>query len=190
MKKAQRKAHVRAVKAQQKAARKAAREQAAEQLEGAIPAAAKQTQEAPVQDEIFDRQAQCVSSTFTLAKLEVSDAKIEAMFLSDDRAREILSQAAETIQQVIDMASRALRRVDPDVLAEAIQVAEEPPTRDELGKVTQRPRRGTNPVITLVQVLMRAKNLLMRILAITNPVLVGEAKAKAKAAAKAYAAAA
>ena len=185
MKKAQRKAHVRAVKAQQKAARKAAREQAAQQLEAASPAAAEQTQEATVDSTPqFERLAQAASTSLTLAELDVSDAKQEARYLSDERAKEILASAAENIHQVIHFASKALKLVDPKLVAEAMQIIEEP-VRNELGTVTGRPRRGHNPVVTLIQVLMRADALLMRILAVTNPEMIGKAKAATKAYAKA-----
>jgi hypothetical protein len=82
------------------------------------------------------------------------------------------------------MASRALKHVDPKLVAEAMQIIEEP-VRNELGGVKARSRRGHNPVVTLIQVVMRADALLMRILAVTNPELIGKAKAATKAYAKA-----
>ena len=177
MNKAQRKAHLKAIKANQKAARKAAR--AAAPNPPADPAPEATMPEQPPTHEpndLLERMARVAKIDLALAESRVTEAKVAAMRMSDDRAREILSEAAESIRDVIELATAALKRVDPAQLAEAVQIIDEP-KRDAWGTSVSRPRRGTNPVVTLMQVLQRANSLLLRITRITNPALFEKRKA-------------
>lgn len=142
MNKAQRKAQLKEIKANQKAARKAAN-----------------TPETPMKDRTFEVNASGAAVHALIADCEVKQAEAT---LSTLRARQLMAQAAESIGRVIEFAEAALKAADPSevLAARAIMAGED-----------DAPRRGPNPVVALLNLLVRAKSLLPRILKVTNPEL-------------------
>jgi hypothetical protein len=101
---------------------------------------------------------------------EARETVAEADDLTDDEARAMLVRAARLLDDVVvftrealDMVPEARRREAEAIIAEA----RKPRTAE--GSPQQRPRRGADPVVTLMKVGMQAASLQKRILGKTNP---------------------
>lgn len=92
--------------------------------------------------------------------------------VSEIEAAEMLSFAARQLSDVIDAGHRALRQVSPQRLREATEVLnEKSSTQSAGGMPTSRPRRGTDPVVTLMKLMVQAVSLLQRMLNRLHPKL-------------------
>lgn len=92
--------------------------------------------------------------------------------ISDERALEMLECAAELLDDIVQTTREALREVSPERKREAMAIIEALERRtgvSEPGNPQARPRRGTDPVVTIMQLGIRASRLLNRILKRTNP---------------------
>jgi hypothetical protein len=94
--------------------------------------------------------------------------------ITDERALEMLEDAAEATHDVLLMVREALRGVSPERRAAARAILNEKPQKGTDGR--KLPRRAPDPVVTLEKLNLQAASLLKRILAITNP---GAGKKKA-----------
>lgn len=90
--------------------------------------------------------------------------------LDDDHARQMLVRAAHVLDDVICTVQEALQAVSPERRREAMAVLNAEPEPEPLYAVPQqRPRRGPDPVVTLMRIGMQAASLLRRIISKTNP---------------------
>ena len=90
--------------------------------------------------------------------------------LDDDHARQMLVRAAHVLDDVICTVQEALQAVSPDRRREAMAVLNAEPEPEPLyATPQQRPRRGPDPVVTLMRIGMQAASLLRRIISKTNP---------------------
>lgn len=191
MKKFERKARLKAMKAAQKAAKRAARDEAGEAP--SMNAAEVSPVAAP------DGPALVESTTGTdpnggdsplsrtphmLPAFAVDDAVEEAALahavagnmyansklVSEDEAAGMLSNAARLLDEVVAITRRTLAMVPPQRLAKAAAVLKA--ERVEAGGTPQqRPRRGYDPVITLMKTGVAASSLLQRVLNRLHPKL-------------------
>lgn len=92
----------------------------------------------------------------------------DARGLSDDEARAMLTEAARLLHSVVRNANRVLDSLPPQRVLEAVC---EPATVAAQGSPQSRPRRGSDPVFTLMRLGKEAASLLKRVLAKTNPAL-------------------
>ncbi|MCA8946769.1 MAG: hypothetical protein KDB29_11120 [Planctomycetes bacterium] len=104
------------------------------------------------------------------ARAAVAAAKAKYPQLDDDRARGMLVDAAELLHEVVVETREALAQVTPEKRREALAIINEKPEPGEVS-AQKRPRRGPNPVVSLMRVGMQAASLLKRVLAKTNPEL-------------------
>ncbi|MEZ5991761.1 MAG: hypothetical protein R3E76_05360 [Planctomycetota bacterium] len=104
------------------------------------------------------------------ARAAVAAAKAKYPQLDDDRARAMLVDAAELLHEVVVETREALAQVPPEKRREALAIINEKPEPGEVS-AQKRPRRGPNPVVSLMRVGMQAASLLKRVLAKTNPEL-------------------
>lgn len=164
MKRVQRKARLKAIKAAQKAQRKASRDNVPANpapLESAAPAI-----DAPESAPDTAQVARDLADECVAAKGDLDQAR----FLTTERARELLSDAAESLHRLVKLATRTLQHVQPEQLAEALDITRSKP-EPQTGTAQQRPRRASNPVVTLMQFVIRAQSLIKRIVLVTNPEL-------------------
>lgn len=104
------------------------------------------------------------------ARAAVAAAKAEYPQLDDDRARAMLVLAAEFLHEVVADTREALAQVPAEQRREALAIINEKPEPSDVSSV-KRPRRGPNPVVSLMRVGMQAASLLQRVLGKTNPEL-------------------
>ena len=161
---------MKAAHARQKAAR-LARRGSADVADSALDEAAASVNLAvgePVsQPAVEDRSAEAVA----LARGGLDEARAlfdEAGELGDDEAREMLVGAARMLNEVIETTHAALRSVPETWRREAASTLAAGPEASDLPPV-KRPRRGPDPVVTLMKVGMQAASLLKRIIGKTNP---------------------
>lgn len=86
-----------------------------------------------------------------------------AQKLGDDEAAGILARAARSLEGVIRYAESVLKRLPAEQVAEALRVKDEPRGQGE------KSRRGPNAGLQLLNVMLRAKSLLVRVIRQTNP---------------------
>ena len=96
----------------------------------------------------------------------------KSKLVEEGEAAEMLSEAARCVHEVIVTARRALAQVSPQRLKEATEVVNE----KRMGEGThatpqQRPRRGSDPVVTLMKLMVSASSLLQRVLNRLHPKL-------------------
>lgn len=178
MTKAQRKARVKELKRREKLARRrdsgTGVDAAAELASESLPAETPETQAVPalVNRELGDDAVRYVreqaSEKLAEARAVVAAAKAEYPQLDDDRARAMLVLAAEFLHEVVADTREALAQVTPEQRREALTIINEKPEPSDVS-AKKRPRRGPNPVVSLMRVGMQAASLLKRILAKTNP---------------------
>ncbi|MBK8206964.1 MAG: hypothetical protein IPK87_09275 [Planctomycetes bacterium] len=95
---------------------------------------------------------------------------ISELKLDDDHARQMLVRAAHVLDDVICTVQEALQAVSPERRREAMAVLNAEPEPEPLYSTPQqRPRRGPDPVVTLMRIGMQAASLLRRIISKTNP---------------------
>ncbi|MBK8206647.1 MAG: hypothetical protein IPK87_07595 [Planctomycetes bacterium] len=95
---------------------------------------------------------------------------IAELKLDDDHARQMLVRAAHVLDDVICTVQEALQAVSPERRREAMAVLNAEPEPEPLySSPQQRPRRGPDPVVTLMRIGMQAASLLRRIISKTNP---------------------
>ncbi|MBZ0135517.1 MAG: hypothetical protein K8I27_03970 [Planctomycetes bacterium] len=87
--------------------------------------------------------------------------------ISDQRALEMLEDAAEATHEILLMVRDALRGVSPERREAAREVLNAKPQTGVDGR--KLPRRAPDPVVTLERLNLQAASLLKRILAKTNP---------------------
>ncbi|MCA8914782.1 MAG: hypothetical protein KDB90_05170 [Planctomycetes bacterium] len=114
-----------------------------------------------------------VAADAALARAGLADARETVKHsheLTDDEARGMLVRAARLLDDVVVFTREALDMVPEDRRreAEAI-VAEARTSRTAEGSPQKRPRRGADPVVTLMKVGMQAASLLKRVIGKTNP---------------------
>ena len=105
------------------------------------------------------------------AEAEMVEADIAEM-LGDDEAIAMLTRAARSLDNVIQYVESVLKRLPAEQVAEAIAIKGEP-RRDG-----EKSRNGSNRAVQLLNIRLRAKNLLLRVMKILKPDL---AKQLAKA---------
>jgi hypothetical protein len=104
-----------------------------------------------------------------IAEAELQAARgyaAEARELPDDEARAMLVEAARLLHSVVRNANRVLDSLPPQRVLEAVCEPASPPAQ---GSPQSRPRRGSDPVFTLMRLGKEAASLLKRVLAKTNP---------------------
>jgi hypothetical protein len=101
------------------------------------------------------------------AEADIAEANLSDT-LEDGRALQFLSRAAEALDDVIQYARETIKRVAPEQVAEALDIIEESrgPSTDN-----SKARRGPNRVVQLMNVMLRAEGLLLRLTKVTNPSL-------------------
>ena len=87
--------------------------------------------------------------------------------ITDERALEMLEDAAECTHDVLMMVKETLKGVSPERIEAARAVLNAKPQTGTEGR--KLPRRAPDPVVTLVKIELQASSLLKRILAKTNP---------------------
>jgi hypothetical protein len=96
------------------------------------------------------------------AEAEVIEAGTARM-LGDDEAIAMLTRAARSLDDVIQYVESVLKRLPAEQVAEAIAIADEPRHTGE------KSRRGSNPAVQLLNIRLRAKNLMLRVMKILKP---------------------
>jgi hypothetical protein len=89
--------------------------------------------------------------------------------LTNERALEILTDAADFISDFMKIARKALEKVDPALVAKAL--TEEPAEWPLDASPQKRPRGRMHPVLSLFKMAIAASRVLTRIVAWTNPAL-------------------
>ncbi|MCA8910463.1 MAG: hypothetical protein KDB82_02070 [Planctomycetes bacterium] len=97
-------------------------------------------------------------------------AALEARELDDERAREMLLDAAALLHEIVTDTREALAHVPPERKREALAVINARPDPSDVN-AQRRPRRGPDPVVSLMRIAMQAASLLRRIILKTNPEL-------------------
>jgi hypothetical protein len=171
MNKAQRKRRAQEIKRKAKEARRArhtnppVQAQAAPTPNDAAPAHAEAAQapqtSAPHVHSVEDEVHMAYGKMYR-AEAEVVEGAI-AEKLGDDEAAGILARAARSLEGVIRYAESVLKRLPAEQVAEALRLKEEPRRHGE------KSRRGTNAGLQILNVLLRAKSLLVRVIRQTNP---------------------
>lgn len=172
MNKNQRKQRLKNMKANAKAAKRAKAQNPADEP---APATAPKDAAAPEMTDTPDNAARVTAPQHSIedevhmsysklyhAEAEVGEAKIAEM-LGDDEAVAMLTRAARSLDNVIQYVEGVLKRLPAEQVAEAIAIADEPPRPGE------KSRRGTNAAVQLLNIRLRAKNLLLRVLKILKP---------------------
>ena len=108
------------------------------------------------------------------AGAQARDAIKRSGLVSADEAAEMLSVASRHLSDVIDAGHRALKQVSPQRLQEAMEAINGAQTGLSVPPAThgtpqQRPRRGSDPVITLMKLMIQATSLLQRVLFRLHP---------------------
>lgn len=96
------------------------------------------------------------------AEAEVVEAGTAEM-LGDDEAIAMLTRAARSLDDVIQYVESVLKRLPTEQVAEAIAINNEPPRPGE------KSRRGSNPAVQLINIRLRAENLMLRVMKILKP---------------------
>jgi hypothetical protein len=177
MKKFERKARLKAMKAAQKAARKAARESEAAPVDAAPGLPQESSAEAgPLSGSTPDKDPLEAVAIRAANKLEVAKAALDAPadaphIISEAKAREMLASAAVLVDAVVQMTRAALADVPLPRLREAYEIVKAKPAENNAGKLPapQRPRRGFDPVVSLVKTGLQAASLVNRIVAKLHP---------------------
>ncbi len=154
MNRAQRKARLKAMKQRMKEARRA---------EGIPPAGS----EAGDHDSPVAETPQPLAQ----AKAQLAQARTllaEAAALSEAEATRMLADAARLVHQVVRTTDAALQQVPEAWREEAAQILTHRPEPSDL-PAQKRPRRGADPVVTLMRVGLQASSLLTRIIARLHP---------------------
>lgn len=120
----------------------------------------------PTQDDLHRAHAK-----YNWAEADMLEGELAAK-LGDDEAVELLTKAARALGDVIDYVQDLLERVPKDQVAEAIRIQNAPRTFGD------KSRNGANPVVQLLNILLRAKGLMIRVVKQTNPELAKRMKAK------------
>jgi len=152
MNRAQRKARLKALKQRMKEARKSER----------LPGADAGSIEAPAAEIL-------PAANEAAEQLEQARELVQqAADLSDAEARQMLADAARLVHQVVRTTDAALQSVPEAWRNEAAQIVMTRPEPAE-GQAQKRPRRGADPVVTLMKVGLQASSLLARILNKLHP---------------------
>jgi len=101
-------------------------------------------------------------SKLNSAEAEMVQADIAEM-LGDDEAIAMLTRAARSLDNVIQYVESVLKRLPAQQVAEAIAITNEPRREGE------KSRNGSNPAVQLLNIRLRAKNLLLRVMKILKP---------------------
>lgn len=96
------------------------------------------------------------------AETEMVEADI-ADRLGDDEAIAMLTRAARSLDNVIQYVESVLKRLPAEQVAEAIAIQDAPRRHGE------KSRNGANPAVQLLNIRLRAKNLLMRVMKVLKP---------------------
>ena len=96
------------------------------------------------------------------AETEMVEADI-ADRLGDDEAIAMLTRAARSLDNVIQYVEAVLTRLPAEQVAEAIAIQDAPRRHGE------KSRNGANPAVQLLNIRLRAKNLLMRVMKVLKP---------------------
>ena len=172
MKKADRKRRAREMKRKAKEAKQAKREQETSVPNEPAPhdqrpePAPEQPSE-PTTDEMHQAHAK-----MNWAEADTLEAEMSAK-LGDDEAAEMLTRAARALAGVIEYAEGILKRLPQEQVAEAIRIQNRPRSYGE------KSRNGMNTAVQLLNILLRAKALMVRVVKLTNPELAKRLQAKA-----------
>lgn len=178
MKRSQKKANLKAKKRRAKEARKARNAAAETAAESTHQASAKNTanveaDSAPAKLAEQDLRHRARDSRAFMTEAGRLNAEARKPGVSDERAVELIQKAAEFAEFVIDIARETLEEVPAERRLEAAGVIREErerranPEAYEDGR--KRPRRGSDPVVTLMKLGMQASGLLNRIVSRINP---------------------
>lgn len=91
--------------------------------------------------------------------------------ISDSRARAMLEDAAEFLNELVVRTRDALKKVAPERVAAAMEVVEAKGSADNGGTPQQQPRRAPDPLVTMIKQGISASNLLKRIISTLYPKL-------------------
>ena len=101
-------------------------------------------------------------SKMHLAEAEVIEAGTAEM-LGDDEAIAMLTRAARSLDDVIQYVESVLKRLPAQQVAEAMAIKDEPRRPGE------KSRNGANPAVQLINIRLRAKSLMLRVMRILKP---------------------
>lgn len=182
MNKAQRKRRAQEMKRKAKLAKRARREDDANSQDGIDNARATDSpsagggvrsganantgMDAPSQDDLHRAHAK-----MNWAEADALQGELAAR-LGDDEAVELLTKAARALGDVIDYVQDVLQRIPKDLVAEAVRQQSAPRVFGD------KSRNGSNPVVQLLGILLRAKALMIRVVKQTNPELAKRMKAQ------------
>lgn len=110
----------------------------------------------------LDDEVHMSHSKLYRAEAEMVEADIAEM-LGDDEAIAMLTRAARSLDNVIQYVESVLKRLPPAQVADAIAIQDAPPRPGE------KSRRGANPAVQLLNIRLRAKNLMLRVVKILKP---------------------
>lgn len=96
------------------------------------------------------------------AEAEVVEAGTAEM-LGDDEAIAMLTRAARSLDDVIQYVESVLKRLPAQQVAEAMAIKDEPRRPGE------KSRNGANPAVQLINIRLRAKSLMLRVMRILKP---------------------
>lgn len=169
MNRAQKKARLKGIKRRQKLARSAGSDTSSSgqaELGGAdaLPVDEGLLADAPVADPA------AAAEVLQVALDEARGRVASSRELDSHRARGMLARAAEFLDEVIATTREALAQVPADRKREALAIINAKPEADGVS-AQKRPRRGPDPVVTLMRIGMQAASLLQRVLGKTNPEL-------------------
>ena len=111
----------------------------------------------PLEDEVHRAH-----SKMYRAEAEMVEADTMQM-LGDDEAIAMLTRAARSLDGVIQYVESVLKRLPAEQVAEALAIQDEPRRHGE------KSRRGANPAVQLLNIRLRAKNLMLRVMKILKP---------------------
>ena len=111
----------------------------------------------PLEDEVHRAH-----SKLYRAETEMIEADTMQM-LGDDEAIAMLTRAARSLDGVIQYVESVLKRLPAKQVAEALAIQDEPRRHGE------KSRRGANPAVQLLNIRLRAKNLMLRVMKILKP---------------------
>lgn len=106
-------------------------------------------------------------STLEHARAQAKSALQDPDF-GEAEARAMLLRAAQMLDEVITLTRETLREVTPERLREAFEIVNAKPAPAE-GNPQKRPRRGYDPVVSLIKAGQAAASLLQRVIGRTHP---------------------
>lgn len=121
----------------------------------------------PFDDPVLKEADPTLEAEVVMMQAQHEIERARQLGLSDERAREMLINAAELLDEIVQITREAVGNATPEQRAEATMIVEAKPERGVNGQSA--PRRGTNPLVNFMRIGKQAARLLERILRTTNP---------------------